>query len=123
MLNSVKGLLATIFSVALILSQAAFMLGAQETGYHKAAVPKCCVHCEMCKGRCCCAGKNDSTPNQPSPAVPSHSLSQIDWQFLPALVIDVSANAKPDSLPLFSLTFCYPSVAAPLYQRNCSYII
>jgi hypothetical protein len=120
MLEFVKSLLAMIFSVALILSQA---VGSQNPGNQRPEVPKCCGHCEMCRGQCCCAGKNDSTPTQAPPAVPAHSLSQIDWQFSPSIVINISAEAQPESLPFRAFSFSYPSVAAPLYQRNCSYII
>jgi hypothetical protein len=118
-----KSLLAMLFSVVLILSQAACINGARDFAGQKASVPKCCGHCAACKGKCCCVGNNDSGSRQPAPAVPSHGFSQNDLQFVSAVSIQLSPLAKTRAVTFASSFLVGPSFAAPLYQRNCCYII
>jgi hypothetical protein len=119
----VKGLLAIVFSVALLLSQTAFMTGAGDLGSQGGTIPKCCCHCQNCKGGACCLAKNGPGSSHPVPAVPSHGVSQNDWQIVAAITVHFlpQATAKPLACSS-SFQFC-PSVTAPLYQRNCSYLI
>jgi hypothetical protein len=120
----VKSLLAMLVGLALVLSQTALVAGMTDFGSQPPTVPKCCGHCSHCKGNLsCCAARN--TPQSPSsvPAVPAHNLTQNDWQVLVAATVSIlpaqSAEARVISAPV-----CLPqSAAAPLYQRNCSYLI
>jgi hypothetical protein len=117
-----KKLLAMLFSVALIVVQAAFMSGAAEFGPQKATIPKCCGHCGHCKDKCCVAQNGSDAPLS-LPAVPSQSITQIDWQLLTAGAGEFSAQTLAESPTIFSRISSHPSVTAPLYQRNCSYLI
>jgi hypothetical protein len=119
--SCVKRLLATFFSLALILSQAAFMPGLGGLAAHKTGLSACCGHCGHCNAQCCRADKSDS--HSSAPAVPAHGLSQNEWQFLTAASVQLLPQAETHSLAFSSLRFFQPSVAAPLYQRNCSYLI
>ncbi|HEY3863062.1 MAG TPA: hypothetical protein VGO59_14365 [Verrucomicrobiae bacterium] len=112
-----KGLLAILFSAALIVSQAAFLPSGQA-----ASVQKCCGHCNCCKGDPCCTGAPDS--RHPAPAVPARGVSQNDLQVLAAVVAAPFPPRPPlVQRPISSLSFSFPAAAPPLYQRHCSYII
>jgi hypothetical protein len=117
-----KGWIAMLFSVALIVSQAAFMPGAGDVGSQSAGVPVCCVHCQHCKGRCCVGNHGTESPRS-TPAIPSQRGSQNDWQFLASAAVQLFTQATAESLTFSAPFFVPPSVAAPLYQRNCSYRI
>jgi hypothetical protein len=119
--SPVKSLLAMFFSVALILSQAAFMAAAGDSGAQKTGVTACCGHCEHCNKEACCTSDANSRPS--APAVPAHGLSQNEWQLLTAVTIRFLLEAPSQSPALSSPFFFHPSVAAPLYQRDCSYLI
>jgi hypothetical protein len=121
-LDSMKGLLAIFFSFSLILSQAAFVPDAGNRGGPGDSAPKCCGHCTGCKGKCCIA-RNDSAPRDPAPAVPSHGVSQNDWQVLAAIKVQFLAQEPVRSLTISSQISANPSFSAPVYQRNCSYLI
>ena len=116
-----KGLLALIFSVALIVSQAAFMTETGDFSSQKSETAKCCGHCGNCKGRPCCAAKKDPASHQPAPAVPAHGLSQNDWQLVAAIVLHISPQ-PPRSITKFFVSLLPRQLppAAPLYQRHCS---
>ena len=120
----VKGLLAILFSVLLVVSQATASLnGPLDLGKHKANTPKCCRPCGSCKGSDCCVGNNNPDSQQPLPAVPAHTTAQIDLQALTfaSLLAWEQSPAKSARVPASVLL--QSSVAAPLYQRNCSYLI
>jgi hypothetical protein len=117
-----KGWLAMLFSVALIVSQAAFVPGAGDSGGQGAGAPVCCGHCQRCKGRCCVGNHGLESPRS-TPAVPSQGGSQNDWQLSTPAAVRLFAQATTQSLAFSSPFFVPPSVAAPLYQRNCSYRI
>jgi hypothetical protein len=118
-----KDLLAMLFSIALLASQATFVTGAGDFEIRTAAAPSCCCNCRHCNGRCCCANQNGPDSSHSTPAVPARGVSQHDWQLLAAMTVEPVQQAarKP-------LTFSAPvrsdfSVSAPLYQRHCSYIL
>jgi len=120
----VKGLLAIFFSVMLIVSQAAASLkGPLDLGNLKVSTPKCCSPRPCCGGGDCCVGHKNSGSEQPAPAVPTQGSSQNDLQVLVSASVLVweqtstTASITPASL------FVHPPVAAPLYQRDCSYLI
>jgi hypothetical protein len=120
----VKGLLAILFSVALIVSQAASVNAPVDLGSRQqASTAKCCGHCGPCKSRACCLGNNSSGSKQPTPAVATHGASQNDFQLLASVSLPVWGQNSTES-DLMPASFVVPSsVAAPLYQRNCSYLI
>lgn len=125
-LDAMKGLLAIFFSVALIVSQAAFVNADGGFGGQQAGTPKCCGHCSncgSCEGRSCCTAKNDSGSEQRGPMAPSRGVSRTDWQLAAAIAVQLlpETATEPAAFPL-SFSVC-PSSAAPLYQRNCSYLI
>jgi len=68
-------------------------------------------------------GNDNPDSQQPLPAVPTHAAPQIDLQALDltSLVAWEQNPAASAGVPASSLV--RPSVAAPLYQRNCSYLI
>jgi hypothetical protein len=121
-----KGLLAIFFSVALIVSQAASIDGRIDIGGQKQSTARCCGHCGncgSCDGQACCTAKNDSSPEQRTPAAPSRGVSRTDWQLSTAIVVQLLPEAASESVASpssFSIRSCF---AAPLYQRNCSYLI
>jgi hypothetical protein len=120
----VKALLAIFFSVALIVSQAmASINGPLDFGPHKVTTPKCCGRCGSCNGRDCCVDKDNSGPQQPMSAIPSHTASQNDLQILVSASHLVWEQNPAESAIAPVLVLVGPSVAAPLYQRNCSYLI
>ena len=118
-----KGLFAIFFSVALIVSQAAFINGGGDFKDLKASTPKCCGQSGCCEGGPCCAAKNSSGSEKQAPAAPSRGVSRIDYQLSVATVVQLLAEkaAEPVALPS-SFSVC-SSFAALLYQRNCSYLI
>jgi hypothetical protein len=124
MVKAVKSLLAVTIAFALIFSQTASLLGAVPSGNGTVA-PKCCGHCSHCKGGACCAANGNPSSNQSAPAVPAHGLSQNDWQLVAAAVAVLQHSGRTDfeSLPQFSICSPLQPLAAPLYQRNCSYLI
>jgi hypothetical protein len=120
----VKGLLAILFSVALVVSQApASLNGPLVPGKHQAAARKCCGECGPCKGSSCCVAKNDSDSQPPLSAVPTPNASQIDLQALTFASLLAWEQTPAESVIAPVSVLVPPSVAAPLYQRNCSYLI
>jgi len=120
----VKGLLAIFFSVALIVSQATPSLNAPlSSTKHKASGRNCCGECGPCKGSSCCVANNDSESRQPLPAVPTQNVSQIDLQALTLTSLLAWEQTPAESAVVPISVFVPPSIAAPLYQRNCSYLI
>jgi len=120
----VKGLLAIFFSVALILSQAAASInGPLNLSKQKASTPECCSHRSCCNGEGCCVADNNSDSRQPAPAVPSHTTSQYDLQMLTSASVLVWQQSQTESAIAPASFLVRSSVAAPLYQRNCSYLI
>src|SRR6185312_9712625 len=64
--SSVKGLLAILFSVVLIVSQAASINAPVDLGNNQqASAAKCCGHCGPCKSKACCLGNHSSNSEQP----------------------------------------------------------
>jgi hypothetical protein len=121
-LVAMKSLFAILFSFALIVSQAAVISGSADLAGQGAGKPKCCGHCKCCGGQCCKANTG-SDSHQPAPAVPSHQVSQNDWQLLVAISVQILPQTPADSAVFFSQSSILPSVTTPLYQRNCSYLI
>jgi len=120
---SVKRLLAFVFGIALILSQAALLTGAGDLGNAQVSTPKCCGHCQHCDGRCCMS-RNNPDSSRSIPAVPSRGVSQNEWQVLAAVIVArFPPQTAPEPRPFSSLSVSCRSVASPLYQRDCSYII
>jgi len=118
-----RSLLATLFSVVLIASQAASVNGPGDLGSQRASTPKCCEHCGPCKGRCCCGSNDNSGPRHPTPAVPSRGSSQNDLQTLVSMSLHLLSQSTAETTIVRASIFVPPSVAVPLYQRNCSYLI
>lgn len=118
-----RSLLAILFSLALIATQAASVKGPGESGNQQAAASKCCGHCGPCKSASCCVAKNDSSRSQPAPAVPAPGHSQNDLQILVSVTLQLQPQSATVELPVPALSFVCASYAAPLYQRNCSYLI
>lgn len=122
-MRRMRSLLAILFSVVLILSQAASVHGAGESNDQKASAAKCCGHCGPCKGGHCCAGNKSSDPRQPAPAVPSQGFSPNDLQVLVCVSLQFLPQISTEPAMVPSSRLAPPSVAAPLYQRDCSYLI
>lgn len=120
----VKGLLAILFSVVLIVSQtAASINGPLDLGTQKASARKCCNPCGSCNGSKCCVGDNQSNPEQPAPAAPSQGSSQNDLQVFASVALLVWEQNSTESARVPASFLAHASGAAPLYQRNCSYLI
>ena len=119
----VKSLLAIFFSVVLVVSQAASFDGPLTAGGQKASTPKCCVPGHPCKSSDCCVRDNGSGSEPSAPAVPSHSSSQNDLQVFEFASLLVWQQRASESAIVPASLILLPSVAAPLYQRNCSYLI
>jgi len=120
----VKRLFALLFCFALILSQTVVVSGFEaSSGAQKISRTKCCGHCDRCKSKSCCVGKDGQKTPWQVPAVPAHGLSQNDWQQLSVVRIEFLPETPPKSFALSSQLFFYPQLPAPLYQRNCSYLI
>jgi hypothetical protein len=120
----VKRLLAIFFSVALIVSQAAASLnGPLDLGKQKAGTPKCCSPRPCCAGGDCCVANKNSGSEQPAPALPTQRSSQNDLQVLVSASVLVWKQTSTTASITTALRVLPPSVAAPLYQRNCSYLI
>jgi len=122
-LTSVKGLIAILFGVALVVSQAAFVTESGGVGNQPAGTPACCGHCGRCRGQSCCTCKNDPRSHPPAPAVPAHGVSQNDLQLFAAVAIDTPAPTVAQSVASSSSDTFRLAVSAPLYQRDCSYLI
>ena len=120
----VKGLLAILFSVVLIVSQTAGSInGPVGLGTQKASARKCCNPQGPCNGAKCCVEDNNSNPDQPAPAVPTQGSSQSDLQVFASVALLVWEQDSTESARVPASFFIRPSAAAPLYQRNCSYLI
>src|ERR1700753_3078928 len=117
-----KRLFAILFSFALILSQAAFLPLTENSVISKTSVPKCCGLCTG-SGAKCCISRDGTAPRDPSPAIPSHEISQNDWQLLVPITVQFLPQISDNSLIFFSQNSVAPSFSAPVYQRNCSYLI
>src|ERR1700757_1949438 len=98
-----KKLLAIVFSVALIVVQAAFMSGAGEFGPQKSTIPKCCGHCGHCRDKCCVVQNGSEVPLS-LPAAPSQGITQIDWQLLTAGAVECLVQAPAQSPKISSST-------------------
>src|SRR6185312_1219191 len=120
----VKGSLAILFSVLLLVSQATASLnGPINSGHQKASTPKCCHPCAACKGADCCVANNSPDSQQSQPAVPTHGSSQLDLQALIYASLVSWELSPPESARAPVSVLVRSSVAAPLYQRNCSYLL
>jgi hypothetical protein len=115
-----KSVFAILFSLLLIATQTAFMAGGADSTPPKSSVGDCC--CSHCQKHCCF--RNDVPAPQSSPAMPTGSASQNNWQFLLAIVPHLlnQSNTEfsqfvPSDYPAFSLS------TVPLYERDCSYRI
>jgi hypothetical protein len=117
----VKGLLTILFSVVLIVSQASSINVPVGLGKQQVSTPNCCGHCGPCKT--CCVENNDSDSQQPTPAVASQGASQNDLQVLTSVALLLWQQNPTESAMVPAALLVRPSVAAPLYQRNCSYLI
>jgi hypothetical protein len=118
-----KSLFALLFSLALVLSQTASTDGSSQFSAHNSATPTCCGHCDPCQQRPCCASRDGSNSQPSTPTAPSRENSRNDWQAATALTVTLlpETASQPIAFPSsFSLS---PTSAAPLYQRNCSYLI
>jgi hypothetical protein len=116
-----KRFFALFFSVLLGISQIAFT-PASNANAQRSASSKCCGHCQRCKGQSCCLAKSDSNAARSSPAVPAQRVSHLDYQIFAAVLIQFLPQRTADPVSLLSFSVP-PSVAAPLYQRNCCYLI
>jgi hypothetical protein len=114
---------ALLFSLVLIVSQVAFSSGVVNSGGQKASTPKCCGHCGPCKGGCCCVHNNDPAPGLPTPAVPSRGISQNDLSMFIAVSLQLPLPGGIEPVIPFASHHVLPISPAPLYQRNCSYLI
>jgi len=122
--SPVKGLLAILFSVTLIVSQAASIDGSGGLGnQQQASASKCCGHCSPCKSRPCCVQNNNSDSQQPISAVATRGASQNDLQILTSVALLVWQQNPTESVTVPAAFLVRSSIAAPLYQRNCSYLI
>jgi hypothetical protein len=118
-----KTLFAILFSVLLIVSQAMSSNEVREVSVQKAALPRCCGHCGSCQQRSCCARNNDSGPRQSAPAAPSRGVSSNDLQFWTAVPVELLPSVTTEPVIFPSNFSTRTSHAAPLYERNCSYLI
>jgi hypothetical protein len=117
-----KALFAMFFSLVLIASQAMSLNEVRDFGVQKAVLPRCCGHCGSCQQRSCCGHNRDSGSRQSAPATPSRGLSSNDWQLCATLSVNFSSPAT-EAAAFPSNFSAHLSFAAPLYDRNCSYLI
>jgi len=119
-----RSLFAIFFSVLLMVSQAASFDGSSPAVANRVAnVAKCCGHCGPCKAASCCVAKNESGSRQEAPAVPAQRSSQNDLQILASASLQVLPQISTESAVVPASPLLRPSIAAPLYQRDCSYLI
>jgi hypothetical protein len=119
--RAMKTLFAILFSLLLIVSQAMSVGEVREVGVQKAA--RCCGHCGSCQQRSCCARNNDSGPRQSAPAAPSRGVSPNDLQFWATVSVELLPPVATEPVVYPASFSDHLSFAAPLYERNCSYLI
>jgi hypothetical protein len=117
----VKSIFAILFSLLLVATQTAFVSRGVEVSSQKIASHNCCGN--SCCHKPCCVAKDAPAPAQ-VPAAPAPSGSQNDSQLL---VIVIQALLQPPVAAPASFvsprSFVPASVAVPLYERNCTYLI
>ncbi|MDB6068729.1 MAG: hypothetical protein JWR26_4937 [Pedosphaera sp.] len=113
-----KNAFALLFSLVLIMTQTVFVSGQTTSAPQSGVTATCdCPHCP----RQCCVTKNAPAEDS-APIAPARTISQTDWQVL--LSITHHYQPRADCSPVFSSVTSVPSpAAAPLYQRNCCYLI
>jgi len=111
-----KTAFAIFFSALLVLGQTAFSR-AEPLAQSKLQCAKC-----DCGGKCCVT-QSTSTP-APAPATPAPGLSLKQFQFtpVPAAQIYLLLEFAGHSISFAPISLLKLD-AAPLYERNCSYLI
>jgi hypothetical protein len=111
----VKTVLTILFSLALIGSQNVFT--AEPSSCVDSLAPNCCC------AECDCVSSQPNTP-QPLPPTPARTVSQNQVQLILVVAAQLLSQPTMPAQPL-SVTFASPNfqVDAPLYQRNCAYLI
>jgi hypothetical protein len=109
-----RNILASLFALALILTQIA--------PFAEAMAPAQTARCGCHRTVCCC--QTPANPNStPPPAAPARSVTQNDLQIVAAVIEQVFSSAAP---PLPSHFHARPSLGGapiPLYQRDCVLLI
>jgi hypothetical protein len=117
----VKSIFAILFSLLLVATQTAFVSRGVDISSQKNTAHACCRNLECHKP--CCIAKNAPASTQ-VPVAPAPSSSQNDSQLL---VMVIQALLQPPVAAPASFvsprSFIPASVAVPLYERNCSYLI
>jgi hypothetical protein len=115
-----KRAFAILISLVLLVTQSAFMtagMGGCPTP-QKASPQNCCAtHCQ----KHCCVTKSDA-PSAPS-APATQTISQIDLQSASTALLALDQSAAGFSPPASPDSSVLSVTAAPLYQRNCSYLL
>jgi hypothetical protein len=113
-----KSAFGIFFSLLLLATQTAFMSAGGCPAVQRASAQNCCVsHCQ----KHCCVSNSDA-PSPPS-APATQSVSQIDLQLLPASQLALDQSAADFDAPVRPGSSALLVIAAPLYQRNCSYLV
>jgi hypothetical protein len=114
--TGVKTTYAILFSVLLVLAQTAL------PGTTAAKASPQCAHCDCGMKECCL---NPSLPDStPGPATPALNFSLKHFQLsvaFAAAVLVLQVSATPQIFSPSSAATC--STAAPLYERNCAWLI
>jgi hypothetical protein len=114
-----KSVSAFLFSLLLIVAQAAFIAGAADSAVTQRGAESCCG--DHCQKRCCFSDQGAPAPSSP-PATPTRTVSRTDWQ-APATALAVLDHRAIGTALLVRPDFTPSVTAVPLYQRNCSYLI
>jgi hypothetical protein len=110
----VKRRFAILFSVLLFWTPSVFASGVLAG----TAMTNC-----GCVNRHCCMSKS-APDNNPLPATPVRPLSLKQWQMVLTRTPRVLASAALPATEIPSTRICSPKPdAAPLYQRNCAWLI
>jgi hypothetical protein len=117
----VKSIFAILFSLVLVATQTVFASNGVGVSSQQSATHTCCGN--SCCHKSCCVAK-DAPASAPMPVAPARTVSQTDSQLLVTVIqallqppVATTSNfvSPPSSIPA--------SVAVPLYERNCSYLI
>src|SRR5579884_1563615 len=106
----------------MVLSQTAFISSAASVQTRQTANPECCRHCAHCHSACCVTHDSSDTARS-VPIIPANGGSQLQWHLVPAAGVCLFNAAPAPSPSISSPHFLAASVDAPVYERNCSYLI
>jgi hypothetical protein len=112
-LKITKILIALLFSAVLMAGQFSFVTPA----------PAAQTPAKGCCTKHCCCTKPTNSQSVPQPVAPTRTISQTDWQLVAAVAHHLMRSETVVQPVLSSHSPKVASLAVPLYQRNCTFLI